>query len=314
MEAPRTRTHHGVTKLRCLVTKCPSYNDDFVPNVGKLQFPHNEDIRMSTNTRIGSLMLAVMAMHAAAAHATISCTEMADAANAKPLVREGQCDQRVTSGSTFKIAISLMGYDSGILRDEHRPTLAFHKGYVDWFPEWRTPTDPAKWMKDSVVWYSQQTTHKLGEARFQRYVRSFNFGNMDVSGDPGQHNGLDYAWISSSLQISADEQVVFLTNLVNRKLPVSPKAHDMTARILKRETLANGWEIYGKTGSGSPVLPNGKSDDVHAYGWFVGWATKGQRTIVFARLVQDEKKEAGRAGLRVRDAFMRELPARLDAL
>jgi bla regulator protein BlaR1 len=35
---------------------------------------------------------------------------------------------------------------------------------------------------------------------------------------------------------------------------------------------------------------------------------------VFARLVQDQKEETGAAGLRVRDAFLRDLPARLEAL
>lgn len=259
-------------------------------------------------------MLAGMAMKAAAAQTAIRCTEFADAASGKLLIREGRCDQPVTAASTFKIAISLMGYDSGILVDEHAPTLPFRKGYLDWNPLWRAPTDPAGWMKNSVIWYSQQVTTKLGAARFERYVKTFNYGNHDVSGDPGKHNGLTLAWINSSLKISPDEQVAFLTKVVNRDLPLTANAYDMTARILKRETLSNGWDIYGKTGTGFPLLRDGTTDHAHAYGWFVGWATKGQRTIVFARLVQDEKEEAGGAGLRVRDAFMRELPAQLESL
>lgn len=43
-------------------------------------------------------------------------------------------------------------------------------------------------------------------------------------------------------------------------------------------------------------------------------ATKGQRTIVFARLVQDQKEETGAAGLRVGEAFLRDLPAQLESL
>jgi beta-lactamase class D len=164
------------------------------------------------------------------------------------------------------------------------------------------------------VWYSQQVTSQLGAARFQRYIKSFNYGNQDLSGDPGKNNGLAFAWIGSSLTISPSEQVVFLRSVVNRNLPLTAKAYDMTARIMKLETLANGWEIYGKTGTASPVLPDGTDDHAHAYGWFVGWATKGQRTIVFARLVQDQKEETGAAGLRVRAAFLRDLPARLEAL
>jgi len=78
--------------------------------------------------------------------------------------------------------------------------------------------------------------------------------------------------------------------------------------------LPSGWEVHGKTGTAYPVLPDGTDDRTRAYGWFVGWATKGQRTIVFARLIQDQKEEADPAGPRVRAAFLRDLPAQLEAL
>ncbi len=274
----------------------------------------NDGLNMNLTARIAILIIAGSASPAALAQAALDCTLMADAASGKQLLRTGRCDERVTSGSTFKIAISLMGYDSGILRDEHTPTLPFKPGYIDWIPAWRSATDPAYWMKNSVIWYSQQTTTKLGAARFQRYVNSFDYGNRDLSGTPGKHDGLTLSWISSSLKISPAEQVAFLTKMVNRKLVLSARAYDMTARILKQETLKNGWELYGKTGTGSPVMPDGADVDGHDYGWFVGWATKGRRTIVFARLVQDQQEQPVRAGLRVRDAFLRELPAQLDAL
>lgn len=135
-----------------------------------------------------------------------------------------------------------------------------------------------------------------------------------MSGDPGKNNGLTLAWINSSLKISPVEQVAFLRSVVNQNLPLTAKAYDMTLRILKVQTSANGWEIYGKSGTGYPILRDGTEDRAHAYGWFVGWATKGQRTIVFARLVQDQKREPGGAGLRGREAFLRDLPAQLESL
>ena len=243
----------------------------------------------------------------------LSCTELADAASGRQLVHEGQCDERVTPASTFNIALSLMGYDSGILRDEHTPRLPFKPGYVHWNPSWRTATDPSSWLKNSVVWYAQQITAQLGEARFQRYVKSFNYGNSDVSGDPGKNNGLTLSWISSSLKISPVEQVAFLRKLVNRQLPLAPKAYDMTSRIMSSETLENGWEIHGKTGTAPSVLPDGRDDREHQYGWYVGWASKGQRTLVFARMVL-ERRQQGPAGPRIKEEFLRDLTLRLDAL
>lgn len=269
---------------------------------------------MHIRARILAVILSGTAWQVIASPAALECTVMADAGTGKVLVREGECGQRITSGSTFKIAISLMGYDSGILRDEHTPMLAFRKGDIDWDPTWRVPTAPDNWMKDSVVWYSHRITTQLGAPRFQRYVESFNYGNQDVSGDPGKRNGLHYSWISSSLKISPDEQVAFLIKMVNRKLSVSEKAIDMTSRILKLQTADNGWEIYGKPGTGSPVLPEGSHANPYNYGWFIGWARKGDRTVVFARVIQDKKEETVRAGLRVRDAYLRELPNLLPAL
>ncbi len=242
------------------------------------------------------------------------CTAIADAATGKLLKQEGVCDKRITPASTFKIAISLMGYDAGFLKDEHTPALPFRQGYAAWMASWRTTTDPASWIKNSVVWYSQQITQALGAERFKHYVASFRYGNQDVSGDPGKHNGLTRAWLSSSLEISPLEQLSFLERLVNRKLPVSPRAYDMTSRITLIEILPNGWEVHGKTGTGAPIGPDGKQDTSHIYGWFVGWATKGGRTVVFARQIQDTRKEAVMPGPRIRAAFMDQLPAILEGL
>jgi bla regulator protein BlaR1 len=169
-------------------------------------------------------------------------------------------------------------------------------------------------MKNSVVWYSQQISSRLGEERVQRYVQSFNYGNQDVSGDPGENKGSARPWISSSLKISPVEQVAFLRRVVNRQLPLTANAYDMTFRIMKLETLANGWEIYGKTGTASPLLPDGKVDHAHAYGWFVGWASKGKRTVVFARLVLEPQQKTSFAGPRVKEAMLRDLPSQLELL
>jgi beta-lactamase class D len=86
----------------------------------------------------------------------------------------------------------------------------------------------------------------------------------------------------------------------------------MTDRITAVTVLPNGWDVHGKTGTGFPLAAGGSLDEEHAYGWFVGWATKGERSIVLARLIQDEHPESIRAGLRAREAFMQELPLMLE--
>ena len=247
------------------------------------------------------------------AQAATICTAMGDAATGAVVLQEGNCIERVTPASTFKIALSLMGYDAGFLKDQHAPRLPYQQGYVDWGGDaWRQDTDPACWMQYSVVWYSQQITQALGAARFQKYTRSLGYGNANVAGDPGKDNSLERSWISSSLKISPLEQLGFLRRLVNHQLPVSRAAIDETARLTRLADLPGGWQLHGKTGAAFPRKPDGSFDEAHGYGWFVGWASKGERTFVFARLVQDEQAGQQSAGLRTREAMIRELPAMLE--
>jgi beta-lactamase class D len=251
------------------------------------------------------------ALMAAPAQAKVVCTVIADARTGSIVMERGDCRTRVTPASTFKIAIGLMGYDGGFLTDDHAPTLPYRKGDVDWGGEaWRQPTDPARWMEYSVVWYSQRITHAMGAQRLQKYARDFGYGNADVSGDAGQDNGLDRSWIASSLKIAPLEQVAFLRKLVRRELPVSAKAFDMTNRIVMVNDLPNGWQVHGKTGSATPKPPERNAG--HAVGWFVGWMNKDERMLVFARLTRDEKPTPGTAGIRARAAFLKEAPALLD--
>jgi beta-lactamase class D len=235
-----------------------------------------------------------------------------DANSGKTLVREGRCDQRHTPASTFKIALAAMGFDSGFLKDEHAPALPFRDGYPAWGGEaWKQPTDPTRWLQYSVVWYSQQVTHALGEAKLHDYATRFAYGNADLSGDPGKHNGLDRSWISSSLQISPREQVGFLRKLVTRTLPISPRATDMTLGVVEETKLPSGWVVKGKTGMAYPRKSDRSFDEAHPWGWFVGWATKENQIYVFARLIQDDAKTEGTAGVRCREAFLAEWPALL---
>ena len=247
------------------------------------------------------------------AAAPLACTEILDTAGGRALVREGRCAERVTPASTYKIPLVLMGFDSGLLRDEHSPTLPFKPGYVDWQPSWRTSTDPAGWIRDSVVWYSQQVATGLGAARVQGYLDGFGYGNRDLSGGAGDP-ALALSELSPSLRISADEQVAFLRKVATRSLPLSDHAYAMSARVLKVRTLDNGWDIYGKTGTAVARRPDGGKEEGQMLGWFVGWASKDGRTLVFARLEQQPGQDGSYAGVRVRDALLRELEQRLPAL
>ena len=83
-----------------------------------------------------------------------------------------------------------MGYDSDILIDDKNPSF---NSKNDWivddmvvpflFDSWNGDINPALWIKDSVVWYSQVVMTNLGTKKFSDYIKKIKYGNEDISGD-----------------------------------------------------------------------------------------------------------------------------------
>lgn len=207
----------------------------------------------------------------------------------KILLEEGECKKAYAPESTFKIPLSLIGFDSGILKDENNPVWELPKGVDPYINVCKGSKNPRTWMKNSCLWYSRILTKQLGMKKFQEYVTKFHYGNMDLSG------GLTNAWISRSLQISPMEQIAFLQKIVTQKLAVSKKAYDLTKQIMYIQGLPGAWKLYGKTGSGT------------LHGWFVGYIEKDGRTIEFANHIVDRKSKVLFASFRARNEALNKL-------
>ncbi len=188
-------------------------------------------------------------------------------------------NEKVTPCSTFKIILSLMGYDSGILKDEKIPIWDFQEGYDDYLESWKASQTAQSWMKNSCIWYSKVIASKLGLERMQHYLQLLEYGNQDLSG------GLTQAWVNSSLKISPKEQVNVLRNMIQGNLSISNHSVQMTKMLLFIEELPNGWKLFGKTGwSGSK--PVGKNFQT---GWFIGWVEKEDKFFPFAYNIHEAK-------------------------
>ncbi|MEQ5827206.1 class D beta-lactamase [Sulfitobacter sp. NFXS29] len=257
-----------------------------------------------------SLLLSfVMALPASA---ETLCTLLIDAPTGATLLEEGDCDRPVTPASTFKLPLAVIGYDTGLLIDAETPVFSYRTGDPDWGgAPWRQDTSPTDWLRHSVLWYSRRLTHELGADRLAHYARRFGYGNADFSGDAGHYNGLDRAWIASSLQVSPRQQAVFLRALLRDALPVSPAAMQKTRAIVERRDVA-GWQFKGKTGAAFPRRANRSFDYARGWGWYLGWAEKADRQVVFVTLTQATQRKEGSPGNLTRDAFLNEWPGQLD--
>lgn len=195
-------------------------------------------------------------------------------------------EARVTPASSFKIALSLMGFNAGVLLNEQTPTWEFQEGYEDFSESWKASQTPQTWMTSSCIWFSKIISLKLGLESIQQYLSLFEYGNQDLSGGIVQPGPINPAWVSSSLKISPKEQVEFVQKMIQKKLPISSNALQMTKNLLFKEEMAQGWKLFGKTGLGRAVDENGKNLNVR---WFVGWIENDQNFFPFAYLLQESE-------------------------
>lgn len=179
-------------------------------------------------------------------------------------------DEQYSPCCSFNIALSLMGFDTGILKNESSPVWKLPDGYDGSSQSWETTQSPMSWMKYSCVWYSKLLSSQLGRTILKNYLIKFDYGNQNLSG----------------ILISPREQVHFIQKMVLRQLPISSSAIEKTKILLFKEDLLNRWKLFGKTGLGSTITKDGKRIE-HA--WFVGWIEKSNQFLPFAYLIRSEK-------------------------
>jgi beta-lactamase class D len=189
-----------------------------------------------------------------------------------------RCRERFSPFSTFKIANSLIGLDTGVIADaefvikwDEKKYPAFSRDTLPFSAWWQDQTLRTAFRR-SVVWYYRELALKVGERRMKEYVDRLDYGNEDVSGP------LNGFWLNSSLKISADEQVEFLKRLYRGELPVSKRSMDTVREIMTLEETPE-YKLRGKTGGG-PL-----ADDRYL-GWFVGYLETKDNTYFFATEIE----------------------------
>jgi beta-lactamase class D len=124
----------------------------------------------------------------------------------------------------------------------------------------------------------------------QNYLGKLQYGNDSMTG------GVETFWLSGGLRISADEQVKFLVDLYDEKLPLSQRSMRAVKSIMLRDNTPR-YKIYGKTG----WQTNDLADPVGKYslGWFVGYQERAGDVYFFATLIETQKTQADFASARV---------------
>lgn len=191
---------------------------------------------------------------------------------------EKRCAERFPPCSTFKIFNALAGLDCKVLSGaDDKKKWDGKKRRIE---AWNRDHTLATAMQDSTVWYFQEVAKDIGDERMKEYLHKVGYGNEDSSG------GTTEFWLGSSLKISADEQVKFLTRLYNDELPFSKEAMDTVKKILIVSD--DGTSVLrGKTGTD---MEEGKT----ILGWFVGYVVDDGKPYIFATNIAAKDKSTGR--------------------
>jgi len=179
---------------------------------------------------------------------------------------QARTQRRYTPASTFKIANSLIGLETKVVKsvNEHLPYNGPENPFI---ASWKEDMGLRKAIAISNVPIYQELARRIGLERMKHYLKSFEYGNADTG------KAVDRFWLDGPLEISALEQVDFLKKLVHEQLPISKESQKNVKQILLLES-GEDYKLYGKTGWQN--APNS------GIGWFVGWIENSQGSYVFA--------------------------------
>lgn len=180
-----------------------------------------------------------------------------------------RASNRYIPASTSKIPHTLIALETKQAEPE---TLFKWDGRERWVTSWNQNQTLTQAYKRSAAWVYQVITRRLGPDMMTLWLSRFEYGNYDI----GSTNNVTKYWLEGPLEISALEQVDFLTKLSLQELPLSLSTYQKSRTIFKEQS--NGYHtLYAKTG----WVHDGKTTDI---GWFVGWVETQDisETYVFA--------------------------------
>ncbi len=177
---------------------------------------------------------------------------------------QGQAQQAYPPGGTFKLFLSLVGFETGNIQS---PGVDVSELKTTWKPE----REAKAVYQSSSVHYYEILSHNIGQPEIKNWMDKVQYGNADTSG------GIPRFWQNGGLKISSDAQVAFMRRLYEHKLPFSEVNMEKVKGMMAIEDTM-GYSLKGKTGWAE--------EDNEDIGWFVGYIETKDDTFFFANCIQ----------------------------
>jgi beta-lactamase class D len=176
------------------------------------------------------------------------------------------CDSGYIPASTFKIPNSLIALEEGIIKDTNQ--IIKWDGHQWPNKSWNQDQTLKTAMKFSRVWVYSKFAEQIGINKYYDYVKSFDYGNKNLTGQPSRF------WLAGLLKITANQQIEFLRKFYNYNLPVSRHSIDIVKNIIVLDQ-TDKYKLSGKTGGGM-------LSDTEYIMWLVGYLETNNKLYFYA--------------------------------
>lgn len=175
-------------------------------------------------------------------------------------------DSSFAPASTFKIVNSLIGLQTGDIKDDSM--VIKWDGVKRSIDSWNKDLTMYEAFRVSAVPYYQEVARRIGKDTMQRWLDSLSYGNKKIS-------SIDTFWLDHSLKITPDEQLGLVKALYFNQLPFFKRNQEIVKRAMLFEDKPE-YKLSYKTGWAS-------WDSTHKrhIGWVVGWIEENQHPYFF---------------------------------
>lgn len=196
-------------------------------------------------------------------------------------------DSTYLPASTFKIVNSLIGLETGVVRDD--------SAIIKWdgITRGRAECDRDMTMVDAFriscpPWY-QELARRVGEKNMQHYLDTLGYAAK--RGRFSINNNLDTFWLDNSAKVTADEQLGLVKKLYFAQLPFQNRTQQIVRNMMLIEDNAN-YKLSYKTGWGT-------GNNGAQIGWIIGWIEENQHPYFFALQVESADRNIDMKAVRL---------------
>lgn len=175
--------------------------------------------------------------------------------------------------STFKIANSIIGLETGIIKND---SMFFKwNGEKRRLKVWEQDLTFNKAFHYSCVPCYQDIARKIGVKKMNNYLKKLNYGLMKVDS-----TSIDNFWLQGASKINQQQQIAFLKRFYTSELPITRRTEKIMKELMVVEENKD-FKISGKTGWSI------KND--HNNGWFVGYIETKKGVHFFATNIEPKE-------------------------